>query len=98
MAVIEDKALVKGRINQTGGVRANIDATTSPGLQQVSVQVPSTNVSITNVNRLRELTDVDSSSLTDGALLQYDASSDKFVTRNELDTTSGTLVFNGGNF
>ena len=98
MAVIEDKALVKGRINQTGGVRANINSTTSSGPQQVSVQVPSTNVSITNVNRLRSLTDVDSSSLTDGALLQYDASSDKFVTRNELDTTSGTLVFNGGNF
>jgi|TARA_B100000073_G_scaffold153386_1_gene126654 hypothetical protein len=98
MAVIEDKALVKGRINQTGGVRANINSTTSSGPQQVSVQVPSTNVSITNVNRLRELTDVDSSSLSDGALLQYDASSDKFVTRNELDTTSGTLVFNGGNF
>ena len=92
------KQLVKGRINQTGGVRANINSTTSSGPQQVSVQVPSTNVSITNVNRLRELTDVDSSSLSDGALLQYDASSDKFVTRNELDTTSGTLVFNGGNF
>ena len=79
-------------------MRANINSTTSSGPQQVSVQVPSTNVSITNVNRLRELTDVDSSSLSDGALLQYDASSDKFVTRNELDTTSGTLVFNGGNF
>ena len=53
---------------------------------------------ITNVNRLRGLSDVDSSSLNDGALLQYDASTDKFKTRNELDTTSGTLVFNGGNF
>ena len=92
------KQLIKGRINQTGGVRANIDATTSAGLQQVSVQVPSTNVSITNVNRLRGLSDVDSSSLNDGALLQYDASTDKFKTRNEVDTTSGTLVFNGGNF
>jgi hypothetical protein len=50
------------------------------------------------VNRLRSLTDVDSSTLDDGALIQYDASSDKFTTRNELDTTSGTLVFNGGNF
>jgi len=47
---------------------------------------------------LRSLTDVDSSTLTDGALLQYDGSSDKFVTKNELETTTGTLVFNGGNF
>jgi hypothetical protein len=90
--------MVKARINQTGGVRANINSNTSSGPQQVSVQVPSTNVSITNVNRLRGLSDVDASSLTDGALIQYDASSDKFKTRNELDTTSGTLVFNGGNF
>ena len=90
--------MVKARINQTGGVRANINSSTSSGPQQVSVQVPSTNVSVTNVNRLRSLTDVDSSTLTDGALLQYDGSSDKFVTKNELDTTTGTLVFNGGNF
>ena len=90
--------MVKAVINQTGGVKANINSSTSSGPQQVSVQVPSTNVNITNVNRLRSLSDVDSTSLTDGALLQYDASSDKFKTRNELDTTSGTLVFNGCNF
>ena len=90
--------MVKARINQTGGVRANINSSTSSGPQQVSVQVPSTNVSITNVNRLRGLSDVDATSLTDGALIQYDASTDKFKTRNELDTTTGTLVFNGGNF
>ena len=79
-------------------ITAKINVNTSQGPQQVSVQVPSTNVSVKNVNQLRSLTDVDSSSLNDGALLQYDASSDKFKTRNELDTTSGTLVFNGGNF
>jgi len=89
---------VKAVINSTGGVKANINSSTSSGPQQVSVQVPSTNLSVSNVNRLRSLTDVDSTTLTDGALIQYDASSDKFKTRNELDTTSGTIVFNGGNF
>ena len=90
--------MVKARINQTGGVRANINSTTSSGPQQVSVQVPSTNVSIKNVNQLRNLTDVDSSSLNDGALLQYRASDGKFVSRNEIVTTTGTLTFNGGTF
>jgi len=90
--------MVKAVINTTGGVKANINSSTSSGPQQVSVQVPSTNLSVSNVNRLRSLTDVDSTTLTDGALIQYDASSDKFKTRNELDTTTGTLVFNGGNF
>ena len=90
--------MVKAVINTTGGVKANINSSTSSGPQQVSVQVPSTNVNVQNVNRLRSLTDVDSTTLSDGALLQYDLASDKFKTRNELDTTSGTLVFNGGNF
>jgi len=90
--------MVKARINQTGGVRANINSSTSSGPQQVSVQVPSTNVSVSNVNRLRGLTDVDSSTLVDGALLQYDGPSDKFVTKTELSTTTGDIVFNGGNF
>ena len=90
--------MVKARINQTGGVRANINSSTSAGPQQVSVQVPSTNLSVQNVNRLRSLTDVDSSTLTDGALLQYDAPSDKFITKTEISTDTGTIVFNGGTF
>lgn len=90
--------MVKAVINQTGGVRANINSTTSSGPQQVSVQVPSTNLSITNVNRLRTLTDVDASTLNDGALLQYDESSDKFVTKNTIETNTGTIIFNGGTF
>jgi hypothetical protein len=89
--------MVKARINQTGGLRANINSSTSSGPQQVSVQVPSTNVSVT-LSTLRNLSDVDSSTLDDGALLQYDAASEKFKTRTELDTTTGTLVFNGGSF
>jgi len=90
--------MVKAVINQTGGVRANINSSTSAGPQQVSVQVPSTNLAVSNINRLRSLSDVDSSTLTDGALLQYDEDTDKFVTRNQIDTNQGTLVFNGGNF
>ena len=38
------------------------------------------------------------SSLNDGALLQYRASDGKFVSRNEIVTTTGTLTFNGGSF
>ena len=90
--------MVKAVINQTGGVKANINSNTSQGPQQVSVQVPSTNVNVQNVNRLRSLTDVDSSTLNDGALLQYDSNSDKFVTRNQIDTDQGEIVFNGGQF
>jgi len=90
--------MVKAVINQTGGVRANINSSTSAGPQQVSVQVPSTNLAVSSINRLRSLSDVDSSTLTDGALLQYDGESDKFVTKTTIETNTGTLIFNGGNF
>ena len=51
-----------------------------------------------SVNNVSEAQDVDVSGLADGALLQFRASDQKFVARNQLDTTTGSLVFNGGNF
>jgi len=90
--------MVKAVINRTGGVSAKINSTTSSGPQHVSVTTPTAQVNVDGVRQLRSLTDVNSSTLVDGALIQYDASSDKFITRNELETTSGTITFNGGNF
>ena len=49
-------------------------------------------------NRILVAADVDATGVADGALLQFRASDQKFVARNQLDTTTGTLVFNGGNF
>ena len=86
--------MVKAVVNSSGGVTAKINSTTSAGPQQVSVQTPS----VSSASSFRSLTDVNATSLTDGALIQYDASTDKFTTRNELETTTGTITFNGGNF
>ena len=61
---------------------------------QVSVTVPSAGTAST----LTGLNDVNATSLEDGAILQYDASSNKFITRNQINTTPGKLDLNGGNF
>jgi len=90
--------MVKAVINSTGGVIAKINSVTSSGPQKVSVTTPTANVNVDGVRQLRNLTDVNASSLSDGALIQYDASTDKFTTRNELDTTTGPITFNGGAF
>jgi len=91
--------MVKAVINSTGGVTAKINSSTSAGPQKVSVTTPTANVNVDGVRQLRNLTDVNASSLTDGALIQYDATTDKFTTRNELKTTEGALLrFSGGNF
>ena len=86
--------MTRAVINNNGGVTAKINSNTSAGPQQVSVQVPSASSS----NSFRALSDVNAATLTDGALIQYDASTQKFTTRNELSTTTGTIKFNGGNF
>ena len=75
-------------------ITAKINSSTSAGPQKVSVTVPSVSSSLT----LAGLTDVNSTTLNDGALLQYDAGTSKFVTRTTIETTTGTLKFNGGTF
>ena len=76
-------------------IRAKINSNTSSGPQRVSVTVPSA----TATQSFKALSDVDTTGLQDGALIQYDADSDKFTTRNELKTTAGALLrFSGGNF
>jgi len=58
-------------------IRAKINSNTSSGPQQVSVSVPSATASQT----FKALNDVNTSSLEDGALIQYDSATDKFITK-----------------
>jgi len=75
-------------------VRAKINSNTSNGPKQVSVTVPSASAA----QSFRNLNDVDVSTLEDGALIQYNASSNKFETKTEISTETGTITFNGGAF
>ena len=90
--------MVKAVINTTGGVRANINSTTSAGPQQVSVALPSAQAAQNSSLQLKLLGDVDTTSLEDGAILQYRSSDAKFVARTEIVTTTGTLTLNAGTF
>jgi hypothetical protein len=90
--------MVKAVINTTGGVTAKITPKTGGLPQQVSVTLPSGSSLQNNALSLKLLNDVVTTGIEDGALLQYRASDEKFVARTELETTTGTLIFNGGNF
>ena len=79
-------------------ITAKINSPTSQGPQQVSVTIPSGSAVANSSLQLKLLGDVDTTELDDGALLQYRASDGKFVTRTEIVTTTGTLLFNCGNF
>ena len=75
-------------------VKARINSNNSSGPQQVSVTIPSASAAQT----FKALNDVDVTTLEDGALIQYDATSDKFITKTTIETTTGTLKLSGGNF
>ena len=51
-----------------------------------------------DVNKFVGLSDVSASTLEDGAMIQYDDTSKKFITRTEIKTESGNLILNGGTF
>jgi len=85
--------MVKAVLGSNNGLSANINKNNS-GAQQVSVTTPS----ISTANSLRSLTDVNATTLSDGALIQYDLSTDKFITKTEISTETGTITFNGGSF
>ena len=79
-------------------ITAKINVNTSQGPQQVSVALPSAQAAQNSSLQLKLLGDVDTTSLSDGAILQYRSSDAKFVTRNELVTTTRTLTINAGSF
>lgn len=86
--------MVTATVGSSGTTTAKINSSTSSGPQKVSVTAPSLSSSST----LAGLTDVNATTLNDGALLQYDATTSKFVTKTTIETTTGTLRFNGGTF
>jgi len=79
-------------------ITAKINVNTSQGPQQVSVSLPSAQAAANNSLQLKLLGDVDTTTLNDGAILQYRSSDAKLVTTNEIVTTTGTLTINAGAF
>ena len=79
-------------------ITAKINVNTSQGPQQVSVALPSAQAAQNSSLQLKLLGDVDTTTLNDGAILQFRASDSKFVTRTEIVTTTGTLTLNAGAF
>ena len=80
--------------SSNSSLRAQINSNNSSGPKQVSVTVPSAGV----ISTFKQLNDVNVTSLEDGALIQYDSATDKFTTKTNITTETGTLRLSGGNF
>ena len=91
-------AEITATVGKSNSTTANINVDTSSGPQTVSVALPSAQAAQNSSLQLKLLGDVDTTSLNDGAILQFRSSDSKFVARNELVTTTGTLTLNAGAF
>ena len=102
---------ISGTINNNDGLNASIGSVSQvSGSVSSGNELVVTRVSVpgpqgpqaaagSSANNISGAADVDASSLSNGALLQYNSSSQKWVARNSLDTSAGvTLVFSGGSF
>ena len=91
---------ISGSVSSVSQIKGSISQGNELVVTRVAVPGPQgpQGAAGSSVNNISQAQDVDVSGLADGALLQYRASDQKFVARNQLDTTTGSLVFNGGNF
>ena len=89
---------ITATVGKSNSTTANINVNTPDGPQTVSVALPSAQAAQNSSLQLKLLGDVDTSTLNDGAILQFRASDSKFVTRTEIVTTTGTLTLNAGAF
>ena len=89
-------------LTQSSTIVGSVSQGNQPQVVRVTVPGPQgpTGASGSSENNISNAADVDITTfgLNDGSLLQYRASTQKFVARTELDTTTGTIVLNGGNF
>ena len=89
---------ITATVGQSNSTTANINVSTADGPQTVSVALPSAQAAQNTSLQLKLLGDVDTTSLNDGAILQYRSSDGKFVSTTEISTTTGTLTLNAGQF
>tara|TARA_X000000950_G_C13870758_1_gene642786 strand:- start:1551 stop:1841 length:291 start_codon:yes stop_codon:yes gene_type:complete len=93
---------INAKLSTTSPISGSISQGNQPTVTRVTVPGPQgpTGAAGSSANNIAQANDVDTTTfgLNDGSLLQYRASTQKFVARTELDTTTGTIVLNGGNF
>ena len=89
---------ITATVGKSNSTTANINVNTADGPQTVSVALPSAQAAQNSSLQLKLLGDVDTTNLNDGAILQFRSSDSKFVTTNEIVTSTGTLTINAGAF
>jgi len=88
---------IKATINRTRGVRGSVSEGQQPQVTRITVPGPKGDSGAAG-GRLVELSDVDASSVQDGAMIQYNDVTEKFEITNRIETATGEIRLNGGTF
>tara|TARA_R110002153_G_scaffold87271_3_gene215952 strand:- start:1725 stop:1997 length:273 start_codon:yes stop_codon:yes gene_type:complete len=86
-AKISTSSTIKGSVSQ--GNQSQVTRITVPGPKGDSGAAG---------GKLVDLADVNGDTVQDGALIQYDGGTEKFVITNAIETDTGTIRLNGGTF
>jgi len=88
---------ISAKINTSSTIQGSVSQGNQPQVTRVTVPGPKGDSGAAG-GSLVELSDVDASAVSDGALIQYDGGTEKFVITNVVETDTGTIRLNGGTF
>ena len=88
---------ISAKINTSSTIQGSVSQGNQPQVTRVTVPGPKGDSGAAG-GKLVELADVNAASVTDGALIQYDGGTEKFVITNVVETDTGTIRLNGGTF
>jgi len=88
---------ITAKVNTPRTVVGSVSQGNQPQVTRVTVPGPKGDSGATG-GKLAELSDVDATSVQDGALIQYSAVSEKFEVTNIIETDTGEIRLNGGTF
>lgn len=88
---------ISAKINTSSTIQGSVSQGNQPQVTRVTVPGPKGDSGAAG-GSLVELADVDASAVSDGALIQYDGGTEKFVITNVVETDTGTIRLNGGTF
>jgi|TARA_R110000868_G_scaffold164544_1_gene397224 hypothetical protein len=88
---------ISAKISTSSTIKGSVSQGNQPQVTRITVPGPKGDSGATG-GRLVDLADVNGDTVQDGALIQYDGPTEKFVITNAIETDTGTIRLNGGIF